>query len=62
MQGWKTVIVGAALALVGFLQGVDWASLIPNDPRTVGWIISAIGVTMAALRSLTNTPIFKGGQ
>lgn len=62
MQGWKTVLVGAALALIGFLQGVDWASLIPNDPKTEGWIVSGIGGAMVLLRYLTTTPIFKGGQ
>jgi hypothetical protein len=56
-QGWKTVIFGALLALGGFLQGVDWASLIPNDAQTVGWITSAIGVVVVALRFLTSTPV-----
>lgn len=56
-QGWKTVIFGALLALGGFLQGVDWVSLIPNDPTTAGWIASAVGVVVVALRFLTNTPV-----
>lgn len=67
MQGWKTVIVAGALVLVGFLQSLDWVSLIPNDPKTVGWIVSAIGIVMGALRAASSTPVFKssppaGGQ
>lgn len=57
MQGWKTVIFGALLAIVGFLQGVNWESLIPNNPTVVGWITSAIGVVVVVLRMFTSTPI-----
>lgn len=57
MKGWKTLIVGAVLALAGFLQGVNWADVIPNDPQTVGWIVSGIGVVVAVLRFITNTPV-----
>lgn len=59
MTGWKTVIIGALVALVGFLQGIDWIQLIPNNPTTVGWVVSGLGVVMFVLRTLTSTPIFK---
>jgi hypothetical protein len=62
MQGWKTVIFGALLTLGGFFQGVDWVSLIPNDPHTVGWVTSTIGVVVVSLRYLTSTPIGKAAS
>lgn len=57
MQGWKTVIFGAVVALVGFLQGVNWEQIIPNDPTVVGWITSGIGVAVVVLRFVTKTPV-----
>lgn len=59
MQGWKTVIIAGAITMVGFLQTVNWVDLIPNDTKTVGLIVTVIGVVMAALRALTSTPIGK---
>lgn len=57
MTGWKTLIFGAALALLGFLQGVDWASIIPNDPDLVGWMTSGVGVAVMVLRFFTKSPV-----
>lgn len=59
MTGWKTVIVGAAIAAVGFLQGVNWIDVIPNDPQTQGWVTTGLGVVMLVLRFLTTTPVGK---
>ncbi|SER05026.1 hypothetical protein SAMN05216548_110152 [Faunimonas pinastri] len=59
MQGWKTVTISALIAIFGALQGLDWANLIPNATYA-GWIISAIGVVMLVLRTLTRTPVGQG--
>lgn len=59
MTGWKTVIVGAAIAAVGFLQGVSWVDVIPDDPATQGWVTTGLGVVMLVLRFLTTTPVGK---
>ena len=57
--GWKTFAVSLAVVIVGFLQGADWAHLIPNNPQVVGWIFVGLGAAMAALRAMTNTSIFQ---
>lgn len=59
LDGYKTALAAVAVAVVGALQGLDWASLIPNDPQTVGWIVSGIGVVMFVLRTVTKTGIGK---
>lgn len=56
LTGYKTVIVGVALAILGALQGLDWATLI-TDPELAGWIVSGIGVVVTVLRLFTSTPV-----
>lgn len=55
LTGWRTVIVGAALAVAGFLQTFDWATIIPA--AWAGPVIGIIGVVMVVLRGLTSTPV-----
>ena len=57
MTGYKTVIVAALIAVVSALQGLNFADLIPNDPQTVGWVTSGLGLVMFVLRWFTSTPI-----
>lgn len=57
MTGYRTLIVAALVAIVGALQGLDWASFLPSDPTTVGWIITGLGVVMGVLRFLTTGAI-----
>lgn len=57
MTGWRTVIFGSLLALAGFLQGVNWLAVIPNNPQAVGIITGVIGVAIVGLRMVTTTPI-----
>lgn len=56
MQGFKTVITGAVLAIVppltDYLGMVDWSFLGENTGFVVG------GVLMVLLRAVTKTPIF----
>ena len=59
LSGYKTVLFGALLAVAGFLQGVNWVEVIPDNPATVGWVTTAIGAVVVVLRMLTNTPIGK---
>lgn len=56
LTGFKTVIVGVLLAVLGALQGLDWLSLI-SDPEIAGWVVSGIGVVMTVLRLFTTTPV-----
>lgn len=60
MSGYKTAIIAALVAVVGALQGLNWADLIPTDPQTVGWLTSGLGLVMFVLRWVTTTPI--GGK
>jgi hypothetical protein len=57
MTGYKTAIFAVGVAVVGALQGLDWASLIPTDPRVVGWVVSGLGIAAFILRWFTTTPI-----
>lgn len=56
LTGYKTIIVGAALTILGAIQGLDWAHIITN-PTAAGWVVSGIGVVMMILRALTTTPV-----
>lgn len=56
-KGWRTVLVSIVLAVVGVLQTADWATIVA--PRQVGPVILAIGVVVAVLRTLTDTPVGK---
>lgn len=58
LVGYKTVVLAAVLSVLGTLQGLDWVVLVSNA-QTAGWVVSFIGVTIAALRAVTTTPIFK---
>lgn len=57
MNGWKTIIVGALVAAVGALQGMDFTQVLPNDPQTQGWIVTGLGAVMLVLRFLTSGPV-----
>ncbi|OJW25867.1 MAG: hypothetical protein BGO51_15585 [Rhodospirillales bacterium 69-11] len=60
MTGYRTIVAAAVLTVLGALQGLDWAQLIPNNPEVVGWVLTGIGAVMAVLRVVTKTPV--GGQ
>jgi hypothetical protein len=57
LTGYRTVLLGAVVTVVGALQGLDWVALLPNSPQVAGWVVSGIGVTMTVLRFITSTPI-----
>ncbi len=55
LKGWKTLLASFAIAGVGVLQSADWATIVPAG--AVGPVMVGIGVVVAALRTLTNTPV-----
>lgn len=59
LKGWKTMLVSLAIAVAGVLQTADWATIVPA--AKVGPTILAIAVLVAVLRTLTNTPVGRGG-
>jgi hypothetical protein len=52
-KGWRTV--STLLAIVGVLQTADWATIVA--PRQVGPVMLAVGILVAVLRTLTDTPV-----
>lgn len=56
MKGYKTLIVGSVIAVLGFLQAFDFTTIISN-PQTAGYITGGIGIVMMILRKMTTTPI-----
>lgn len=58
LTGYKTLLVGSIVTVLGAVQALDWVHLVPN-PATAGWIVSALGIIMMVLRMLTNTSAMK---
>ncbi len=54
-KGWRTVILSVLLAVAGVLQTADWATIVP--PTQVGPVILCVGILVAVLRALTDTPV-----
>ncbi len=57
MRGWRTLFVAAGIALAGVAQTFDWATIIPQDRTWSGIAMIGVGAVIAALRSITSTPI-----
>ncbi len=58
LKGWKTLIVAALVALAGVAHQADWINL--SGPTNAGYVLSGVGILMAILRFLTNTPAGSG--
>jgi hypothetical protein len=54
-KGWRTVLLSVAIAVAGVLQTADWATIV--GPREVGPVLLAIGIVVAVLRTVTDTPV-----
>lgn len=59
LTGYRTLGLAVAVTAVGAVQGLDFATLLPNDPQTVGWLVTGLGIAAAILRLLTTTPVGK---
>lgn len=57
LKGYKTLILNAAVALLGVAQGFDWVGVAGGEKA--GWVMTGIGIANMILRSLTNTPVGK---
>lgn len=55
MQGWRTLLFAALLAIAGVLETFDWVTVIPEG--WVGPVTIGIGILVAWLRKITTTPI-----
>jgi len=56
LKGYKTIIVGSIVAVLGFLQAFDFTTITSN-PQTAGLITGGIGIVMMILRKFTDTPL-----
>lgn len=54
MQGFRTYIVAALVAIFGALATIDWNPVF-NDPKA-GWTAVVTAVIMAVMRSFTTPP------
>ena len=59
MTGYKTLLFSLLISGVGVLQAADWVHIIPQDQTWSGIVMVGIGAAIAALRSVTTTPIGK---
>lgn len=57
LTGWKTIIVGVAVAVFGFLESVDFTNVLSAETAPI--VTTVIGGVMVVLRFLTNTPAIK---
>lgn len=55
MKGWKTLLVGAGLTLVGVVEQGAGMGLIPAEYS--GLALSAAGTLMMVLRLVTDSPV-----
>lgn len=60
MTGFRTLIFALIIAVGGVLQAFDWVTVIPQDKPWSGIAMIAVGAVIAALRSVTSTPMFHG--
>jgi hypothetical protein len=58
LKGWKTLLVSLGIAAAGVLQTADWTTIVPSG--AVGPVMVGIGIAVAALRAITDTPVGKG--
>lgn len=54
MQGFRTYIAAALVAVFGVLQATDWVAVISNPKASLTTV--GIAVLMAIMRSITTTP------
>lgn len=54
MKGYKTLAASALITIIGSLQQIGVINLVPEHFQGVA--IAAIGLVMAGLRLVTNTP------
>jgi hypothetical protein len=57
MKGYKTILAGAAVTLLGLLEGLDIVAIIPDKYDELA--LAIVGALMVALRLITDTPVGK---
>ena len=57
LAGWRTLLVGVAVAVAGVLQTFNWATVVPQNQTWSGVAMLLIGGVIVFLRYITTTPI-----
>lgn len=57
MKGFKTILAGAAVGLLGILEGLDITAIIPDKYDELA--LAVVGALMVFLRLVTSTPVGK---
>ena len=55
MKGYRTLIFGALITLLGGIEAADLAHVVPEQWN--GVVLAGIGLVVMVLRTLTNTPV-----
>jgi hypothetical protein len=58
-KGWRTILVGTAVTVLGILEGAQVTHLVTEYPGTFA---TTVGIVIVALRWITTTPVFKPGS
>lgn len=54
-KGWRTLLIAIVTAIFGVVESFDFTTVLNGD--NAPWIISALGVVFAFLRTKTNTAL-----
>ena len=57
LTGYKTLIFSSLVVILGAVQSLDWAALLPNDPQEQGLVVVAIGFMISIFRVFSNTTV-----
>lgn len=62
LQGYRTLLFALVVAVGGVFQAFDWATVIPQDKPWSGIAMIVVAAAIAALRSITTTPVGTRGS
>ena len=57
IKGFKTILTGVAVALIGALEALDITAIVPDKYDELA--LAVVGAVMVALRLVTTTPVGK---
>lgn len=55
MKGWRTLIFGIIVAVLGAVEAFDWASVVPQE--FTGIVLLVVGMIITWLRKITDTSL-----
>ena len=55
LKGWRTILINAALAVLGILETADFTDLLSES--AIGYVLLGVSVLNMILRKMTTTPV-----